>query len=88
MASGRAGLHRAPETSAAGPAALEIQGWGLQPTGGQRPSTAPRAWPQQWVQWELQPGPRGDPLLGHNLGPALGAGPKSHFARKRKGDQL
>lgn len=85
MASGRAWLHRAPETSAAGPAALELQGWGRQSTGGQSPSTAS---PQQRVQQELQPGPRGDPLLGHNLGPALGAGPKSHFARKRKGDQL
>ena len=43
-----------------------------------------RGRPGQGVQPELQPLPRGDPPLGHNLGPASGPGLQSHLNENEK----
>ena len=83
MASGSARLVRAPETSAAGRAALGTQGWGLRPMGGRRSPTARRGRPALGVQPELQPGPRGDrvrPQPGSHLVP----GTQVAFSAKTK----
>lgn len=84
VASGRAGLVRAPEMSAARRAALGTQSWGLWPAGGQRPGKARRGRHGQGVPPELHPRPSGDPPLGHNRGPALCPGPKSHLNENEK----
>lgn len=73
--SGRAGLVPVPETNAARLAALGTQGWGPRLTRGWRPPLAPRGRPVLEVRPELQPSPRGDLLLGHNLGSTSARGP-------------
>ncbi|XP_011827326.1 PREDICTED: uncharacterized protein LOC105533467 [Mandrillus leucophaeus] len=75
VVSGRPGLVPVPETNAARRAALGTQGWDPRLTRGQRPPLAPRGRPALEVRPELQLSPRGDLLLGHNLGSTSARGP-------------